>query len=140
MLTNPAYQNKSSIILTRSHGDEDGEKECSYCNGVRPGPNTKSKQKTQVVIEQKTNNQTENQSADEQMVDNHESGVEKDLLYYKVGFTSMKMRSNDYEYLLNAGFTRCGTYFYFKNNVKSCCEVYQYKVDSLSFKMSKNQK
>jgi len=30
-----AFDGKTSILLTRSHGDEKGSPECSYCGGKR---------------------------------------------------------------------------------------------------------
>ena len=61
---------KTNLFLTRSHGNEDGSKECAYCKGKR-------------------------------MVDNPETGEmdveEKDLKYFKVGFTSTKMKADDLE-------------------------------------------
>lgn len=67
-------------------------------------------------------------------------GEEKDLKYHKVGFTSNRMRVEDYETLLDHGFTRCGTYYYCRNQMKSCCEIYQYRVILDNFKMSRSQK
>ena len=48
---------------------------------------------------------------------------------YLTGFTSGKLRADDFEKLLNLGFTRSGNYFYQKDIVKSCCDVFQYRVD-----------
>lgn len=88
---------KSTIFLTRSHDDEDESKECAYCKGKR-------------------------------LVDNPETGEtgieEKDLSYYKIGFTSTKMRTDDLERVFNEGWTRCGTYIYIRSAHKSCCEVF----------------
>ena len=67
---------------------------------------------------------------------NEEEGIN----YHKVGFSSSKFRYEDYECLLNEGFTRCGSYFYSRNMHKSCCEAYQYRVDALNFKPSHSQK
>ena len=65
---------------------------------------------------------------------------EKDLKYHKLGFTTNKFRVNDYELLLQKGFTRCGTYVYIRNQIKSCCEIYQYKVPIADFKMNRAQR
>ena len=67
-------------------------------------------------------------------------GQETDQKYYKVGFTTNKLKVSDYEILLQQGFTRCGSYVYIRNQMKSCCECYQYKVPVRSFKMNKSQK
>lgn len=82
--------NRTSILLTKSHDDSQGTAECSYCQGKR----------------------------------NTFTGEEKDLKYYKTGFTTNKLRADDYEILLSQGFTRCGTYVYARNQVKCCCENY----------------
>lgn len=50
------------------------------------------------------------------------------------------MRYDDYESLLNEGFTRCGSYFYIRNIQKSCCEAYQYRVALDEFEPSKAQR
>ena len=55
-------------------------------------------------------------------------------------FTSGKFRIDDWETLLNLGFTRSGNYFYFRDTHRSCCEVYQYRVDINKFKPSQSQK
>ena len=68
------------------------------------------------------------------------SGEETGLLGHKVGFTTNKLRVDDYDTLLDHGFTRCGCYCYVRNNILSCCECYQYKVLISDFKMSKSQK
>lgn len=60
-------------------------------------------------------------------------GEQKDLEYYKIGFTSTKLRIDDYEQLINQGFSRCGCYVYSRNLQKSCCEAYQYRVDFEKF-------
>ena len=62
--------------------------------------------------------------------------VEEGVPYHKLGFSSSKFRYDDYEALLNEGFTRCGSYFYIRNMKLSCCEAYQYRVDAESFKPS----
>ena len=59
--------NRTSILLTRSHDDSKGSKECSYCGGKR---------------------------------DTY-TGEQKDLEYFKLGFTCNKLRSDDYEMLLH---------------------------------------
>jgi hypothetical protein len=56
-------------------------------------------------------------------------GNEEGLKYYTSAFTSTKLRADDYEKLLESGYTRCGTYIYIRNVQKSCCESYQYKVE-----------
>jgi len=40
------------------------------------------------------------------------------------GFTSGKLRADDFEHLLNVGFTHSGNYFYVRDTVRSCCEVF----------------
>ena len=99
--------------MTRSHDDSSAEDECSYCFGKRT-------------------------------VDNIETGEndikEEGCKYHKLGFTSTKMRVDDLERCLNAGFTRCGTYVYMRSSHKSCCEIFQYRVNINQFKMSKSQK
>ena len=45
------------------------------------------------------------------------------------GFTSGKFRADDFECLLNLGFTRSGNYFYLRDIARSCCEVFQYRID-----------
>jgi hypothetical protein len=55
---------------------------------------------------------------------------EKDLkYYYRSGFTSGKFRTDDFERLLNLGATRSGNFIYIRDQLNSCCEVYQYRVD-----------
>lgn len=67
------------------------------------------------------------------------SGEETGLTYHPVSFCSSKMRADDYEMLMATGFTRCGSYFYLRNTVKSCCETYMYKVDVDNYILTKNQ-
>ena len=57
-----------------------------------------------------------------------------------MGFTSGKLRIDDFERLLNLGFTRSGNYFYCRDNAISCCEVLQYRVDTDKFQMNSHQK
>ena len=40
---------------------------------------------------------------------------ETGLLSHKLGFTTSKLKVSDYEFLLDCGFTRCGTYVYIRN-------------------------
>jgi len=94
-------------LLNRSHNDENGTPECSYCGGKR------------------------------KLFDGSE---EAGLLNHKLGFSTNKLKIEDYEVLLDSGFTRCGTYCYIRNQVRSCCECYQYKVRLEAFKMSKSQR
>jgi arginyl-tRNA--protein-N-Asp/Glu arginylyltransferase len=63
-------------------------------------------------------------------------GEETDLPYYKVGFSTTKLRVDDYEKMIDAGFSRCGTYVYSRNPKTSCCEAYQYRVEAEKFKPS----
>lgn len=57
-----------------------------------------------------------------------------------VGFTSGKFRIDDWEALLNLGFTRSGNYFYYRDTHRSCCDIYQYRVDITKFVPSSSQK
>ena len=41
---------------------------------------------------------------------------------------------------MERGYTRCGTYIYCRNVIKSCCESYQYKVEVDKFTLSNSQK
>ncbi len=61
---------------------------------------------------------------------------EEDLSHFMNGFTSGKFRIDDFERLLNLGYTRSGNFFYHRDLVNSCCEVYQYRVDTTKFAMS----
>ena len=67
-----------------------------------------------------------------------QTGLVTNLFYYQTAFTTTKLRSDDFEHLLERGFTRCGTMMYIRNNIKSCCEVYPYKVDVDNFVLSKS--
>jgi len=49
------------------------------------------------------------------------------------GFTSGKMRADDFGRLLELGFTRSGNYFYQRDVARSCCDVFQYRVDIEKF-------
>jgi len=100
-------------MLARSHSDKEPEMECSYCNGKRRVDNVETGEN-----------------------DLEESGVK----YHKLGFTTTKMRAEDLERCLNQGFTRCGTYVYLRSSHKSCCEIYQYRVNIDDFKMSHSHK
>ena len=109
----PMIFDRTSVLLARSHDDKNYEDECSYCEGKR-------------------------------IVDDPETG-EKDILeegnkYRKLGFTTTKMRADDLEHCLDMGFTRCGTYIYQRHSRVSCCEVWQYRVNTDDFKMSAGQK
>jgi arginyl-tRNA--protein-N-Asp/Glu arginylyltransferase len=110
-LNQPRVFDKTSILLVRSHDDKGEEGECSYCNEKR------------CVDDPETG----------------EKGIEETgVKYHKFGFTTTKMRVDDLETCLNNGFTRCGTYVYKRNSKNSCCEVWQYRVNCLDFKMSKS--
>jgi hypothetical protein len=61
---------------------------------------------------------------------------ETGVTYHKIGFSSTKTRTDDLEHFFNCGFTRCGSYIYMRNSKKSCCEVWQYRVDANEFVMS----
>ena len=52
----------------------------------------------------------------------------------------MKLKVDDYENMINAGFTRCGTYCYIRNMTMSCCEPYSYRVDIDNYILSDSQK
>lgn len=86
---------RTSILLTRAHDSNSPSKECSYCKGKR-----------NVINEQG------------QLVE------ETDNEYFKEGFTCTKMRIDDYDNVMNAGYTRCGSYFYKKANHRCCCEIF----------------
>lgn len=60
--------------------------------------------------------------------------------FYMWGFTSSKMRTDDYEKLLNRGWQRSGTWFYRPDIKKSCCPLYVPRLDVTEFKISKAQK
>ena len=66
-------------------------------------------------------------------------GVEDNLKYYSSSFITNKLRADDYELLIERGFTRCGTYMYCRSVTKSCCEVFQYKVRVDDYVVTKNQ-
>ena len=91
------------------HGTKDGVEDCAYCHAKRS-----------VVSKDDPNSFTE----------------ETALKYYKVGFRSTKMRIDDYEELINRGFTWSGCAFYIRDPLKSCCECYQYRVDHNLFEPS----
>jgi hypothetical protein len=40
------------------------------------------------------------------------NGIEENLMYHKVGFSSTKLRADDFEHLINRNFSRSGTYIY----------------------------
>eukprot|EP00347_Sterkiella_histriomuscorum_P021869 403332481 len=100
-------ENKTSILLSKTHDSSKGGSECSYCCGFRE---TYSGEKLE------------------------------GLKSYKQGFSSMKMRYDDFEELLNKGYSRSGTYFYQRNFKNSCCETFQYRVDAMKFKPSDSQR
>ncbi|TNV81128.1 hypothetical protein FGO68_gene1509 [Halteria grandinella] len=68
------------------------------------------------------------------------NGGEENLPFFMRGFTSGKMRSDDFQRLLNLGYTRSGNYFYQRNIQKGCCDVYQYRVDVEQFQLNSQQK
>ena len=102
---------RTSILLTRAHDSNTPSTECSYCKGKRNVINEQGKEV-----------------------------VETDNMYYKEGFTCTKMRIDDYDNVMNAGYTRCGSYFYKKANHRCCCEIFQYRVDVNQFKINSQQK
>ena len=63
---------------------------------------------------------------------------QENLPNFNTGFVSTKMRADDLERILNAGFARFGNHFYYRDNKNSCCEYYPYKVDFTKFKIDKN--
>ena len=67
------------------------------------------------------------------------AGEEHPAHYFPTSFICTKLRSDDYESLLARGFTRCGSYLYLRSIVKSCCESYNYKVDTDEFTLTKEQ-
>ena len=60
--------------------------------------------------------------------------------YYMGGFTTSKFRTDDFERALDMGACRSGDYIYFRNQRKSCCEVYNYRLKISDFQISKQQK
>lgn len=87
-------------MLTKVHSNANPIPDCGYCKGTRS------------IMDY-----------------NGEVHVEHGLKYRSFGFTSNKMRVDDYEELINRGFSRCGCYFYQRDPLVSCCECYQYRVD-----------
>ena len=65
-------------------------------------------------------------------------GIEEGLQNVVMGFKTCKIKVDDYELLLDKGFCLCGTYARLNDQTKACCEVYQYKVKMLDFKLNKN--
>ena len=57
-----------------------------------------------------------------------------------MGFISNKVKIEDYEQLLDKGFCLAGNYARLNDQSKACCEVYQYKVKAVDFKLNRNQK
>ena len=58
------------------------------------------------------------------------------LDYYKEGLTCTKMWTEDYDNVMKAGYTRCGSDFYKKANHRYCCEIFQYRVDVNQLKIN----
>ncbi|CDW91315.1 arginyl-trna--protein transferase 1 [Stylonychia lemnae] len=67
-------------------------------------------------------------------------GLQEGLKSHKSGFGSTKMRCDDFEELLNKGYSRSGTYFYQRNFKMACCETFQYRVWMDKFMPSESQK
>ena len=55
-----------------------------------------------------------------------------------MGFRTNKIQIRDYELLLDKGFFLNGNDATLTDETQSCCEVYQYKVKALEFKMNKS--
>lgn len=51
-----------------------------------------------------------------------------DEIYYMGGLTTPKFRMDDFEKALDMGACRSGDFIYFRNQRKSCCEVYNYRL------------
>ena len=56
-------------------------------------------------------------------------GSKEKVPSYMTGFTSGKFRADDFEQLLDLGFARTGNYFYQRDTARTCCDVFQYRVD-----------
>ncbi len=103
--------NKSTILLNAIHDNHVKLTSCDYCKSIRNDP--------------KLYQEALNGKEDYEKLPN-----------FMTAFTSGKFRVDDWETLLNLGFTRSGNYFYFRDTHRSCCEVYQYRVDITKFKPS----
>jgi arginine-tRNA-protein transferase len=51
-----------------------------------------------------------------------------------------RLSTDDYQKLMDAGWQRCGTYFYKFDLEKSCCPAYIIRLDVNDFKITKSQK
>lgn len=65
---------------------------------------------------------------------------DKENHFFMWGFYSTKMRTDDYEEMLDYGYQRSGNYFYKPDIEKSCCPLYTPRLDITEFKISKAQK
>ena len=88
---------------------------CDYCKGIRNDPDLYA-----------------------QALQGHEDYQK--LPNFMSAFTSGKFRIDDWETLLNLGYTRSGNYFYIRDVHRSCCEIYQYRVDVNQFKPNSQQR
>ena len=59
-----------------------------------------------------------------------------DECYYMGGFTTSKFKIDDFERALDMGACRSGDFIYFRNQRKSCCEVWNYRLQLDQFKIS----
>lgn len=105
----------SSFNVLCSRDDDEEAGECSYCF-----------EKRRVVDPYEPN------KSDAELKE------EKDCKYQMSIVTSNKIKVDDAEKFFEAGYTRCGSMFYKRSNEKSCCEVWQYRVDVTQFKMSRS--
>jgi hypothetical protein len=113
----------SSMILQQCHTDNDNYTDCGYCHGRRKVRTRKSDGRGNDIVPAEWLEYQEN-----------------DLIYRQHAFRSYKVAAPQYEETINYGFTRAGIFFYKRDIERSCCEMFQYRVDAVNFKCSKNQK
>ena len=99
--------------MTQNYSDLNPLSDCSYCKSTR-----------------KVNN-----------METGENGIiENEAKNYKHAFKVGLLRVDDLENMLDAGYARYAESVFMTSNHKSCCEVWQYRVNVDDFKMSNNQK
>ena len=67
-------------------------------------------------------------------------GIDEKVSYHMNSLTTGKLRVDDYEHLVNAGFARFGTWLYNYNVHSSCCDVFPYRIDITQFTPNSQQR
>ena len=104
--TSQIVENWSSLHISAITADDYECRDCDYCKPI----NSQKDQLGPVAGE------------------SEKEGAKSDEVYYMGGFSTGKFRIDHFEHALDMGACRSGDFVYFRNQRKSCCEVYNYRL------------